>query len=241
MEKESLNGIAKREPSQVRGRIHSFQSLGTVDGPGVRSVVFFQGCPLRCHCCHNPDTWDMGGGKEVSAGGIFDKIRRYTSYYGKEGGVTLSGGEVLMQADFAIALLTLCRSAGIHCALDTSGCVITDKIRELVSLCDLVLMDYKYTNPVDYKRYTGMEQSGADAFLELLEELGIATVIRHVVIPTVNDDPESIAKIKALRDKYSCVTGIEFLPFRKLCVEKYRQMGISFPFEHVPECSQKNF
>ena len=230
----------------TKGYIHSFQSLGTVDGPGVRAVVFFQGCPLRCSCCHNPDTWEVGQGKLMTAGELYDKADRLRAYFGKEGGITLSGGEPLLQGELALSLLGLCREGGIHRVLDTSGCIIDDFTEDILDLTDMVLLDYKYTNPADYLRHTGMEQSRADEFLSegeghaqgilsLLERKRIPTVIRHVVIPTVNDDPESLAKIHALKDSFSCVCGVELLPFRKLCVEKYRRLGIPFPFEHIPE------
>ena len=219
----------------TKGYIHSFQSLGTVDGPGVRAVVFFQGCPLRCSCCHNPDTWEIGQGRLTSAGELYDKTNRLRAYFGRDGGITLSGGEPLLQGELALALLSLCKEGGVHRVLDTSGCIIDEYTDGILDLCDMVLLDYKYTNPADYLRHTGMEQSRADEFLDLLEKKGIPTVIRHVVIPTVNDNPESLARIHALKDSYSCIQGVELLPFRKLCIEKYRRLGIPFPFEHIPE------
>ena len=171
----------------------------------------------------------------MSAGELYDKTDRLRAYFGKNGGITLSGGEPLLQGELARSLLGLCREGGIHRVLDTSGCIIDEFTEDILDLCDMVLLDYKYTSPEDYLRYTGMEQSRADEFLALLEKKKITTVIRHVVIPTVNDNPDSLAKIHALKDRYSCVCGIELLPFRKLCIEKYRRLGIPFPFEHIPE------
>ena len=221
----------------MEGRIHSFQSLGTVDGPGVRAVVFMQGCPLRCVCCHNPDTWDLGGGKVVSAEEIFHKIQRLRAYFGKEGGVTVSGGEPLMQADFVAELFRLCKADGINTALDTSGCIYNEQVERLLSFTDLVLLDYKYTNENDYERYVGMSKRKADAFLERLNEMGKRTWIRQVVIPTLNDTEESARLLYAIGEKYSCVEKTELLPFRKLCIEKYRALGIDFPLENIPEAS----
>lgn len=221
----------------MQGRIHSFQSLGTVDGPGVRAVVFMQGCPLRCACCHNPDTWDMQGGREVTTREIFDKIYRLRSYFGTEGGVTASGGEPLMQPDFLIELFGLCKGAGINCAIDTSGYVYNAKVGELLDLCDLVILDYKYTDEEQYEKYTGMKKDAVERFLGELEARRKRTWIRQVIIPGINDSEESVKKLYALRDRYSCVEKIELLPFRKLCLEKYHSMGIRFPLEDTPEAS----
>ena len=223
----------------MQGRIHSFQSLGTVDGPGVRAVVFMQGCPLRCACCQNPDTWDLGGGKIVSAEEIFRKIQRLRAYFGKDGGVTVSGGEPLLQADFVAELFSLCRADGISCALDTSGCVYNESVERLLSLTDLVLLDYKYTNDTDYKKYTGMSMQSAEDFLARLDALGKRVWIRQVIIPTLNDSEESVRRLYALSERYSCIEKTELLPFRKLCVEKYRALGIDFPLENIPEASEE--
>ena len=221
----------------MQGRIHSFQSLGTVDGPGVRAVVFMQGCPLRCACCHNPDTWDLSGGKQVSAEEIFRKIQRLRSYFGKDGGVTVSGGEPLLQADFVAELFRLCKSDGINTALDTSGCIYNEEVERLLSFTDLVLLDYKYTNEGDYEKYVGMSQKSADEFLLKLSQLNKRTWIRQVIIPTLNDTRESVDRLYALQERYACIEKTELLPFRKLCIEKYRALGIDFALESLPEAS----
>jgi pyruvate formate lyase activating enzyme len=198
-----------------------------------------QGCPLRCACCHNPDTWDLGGGKIVSAEEIFRKIQRLRAYFGKDGGVTVSGGEPLLQADFVAELFSLCRADGISCALDTSGCVYNESVERLLSLTDLVLLDYKYTSGKDYKKYTGMSMQTAEDFLERLDALGKRVWIRQVIIPTLNDSEESVRRLYALSERYSCIEKTELLPFRKLCVEKYRALGIDFPLEKIPEASEE--
>ena len=223
----------------MNGRIHSFQSLGTVDGPGIRAVVFMQGCPLRCACCHNPDTWEFDGGTVVEPGEIFDKIYRLRSYFGKDGGVTVSGGEPLMQADFVSELFELCHRSGISCALDTSGCIYNEGVERLLELCDLVILDYKYTDEAAYTDYVGMEKRRVDAFLDRLEALSRRVWIREVIIPGLNDNSDSVERLYSLRDKYSCIEKIELLPFRKLCTEKYRQMGIEFRLENTPEASSE--
>ena len=221
------------------GRIHSFQSLGTVDGPGVRSVIFMQGCPLRCACCHNPDTWDFSAGEEMSADALMKKILRYKTYYGSEGGVTVSGGEPLIQADFLLELFRELKRQGIHTALDTSGCILNETVKELLKFCDLVLLDFKYTNEDDYLKHTKMEMKKAEEFLEFLQKIKKTTWIRHVVIPSLNDNDDSLQKIFELREQYSCIEKIELLPFRKLCLEKYENMGIEFPLKNTPEAKQE--
>lgn len=221
----------------MQGRIHSFQSLGTVDGPGVRAVVFMQGCPLRCSCCHNPDTWDFEGGTAIEAREAFNKVYRLRSYFGSQGGLTVSGGEPLMQPEFVFELFELCKAAGINCALDTSGCIYNEKVERLLSLCDLVILDYKYTDCDSYQKHVGMKKEKVDFFLQNLQRLNKRVWIRQVIIPSLNDSEEAVQRLYDLRGKYSCIEKIELLPFRKLCIEKYRSMGIEFALEHTPEAS----
>jgi pyruvate formate lyase activating enzyme len=225
--------------NKIKGRIHSFQSLGTVDGPGVRSVIFMQGCPLRCVCCHNPDTWDFEGGTEMSADELVNKVLRYKAYYGEGGGITVSGGEPLMQTEFLLELFKKLKNYGIHTALDTSGCVLNDDVKELLDHTDIVLLDFKYTNADEYLKNTKMEMSKAKEFLEYLQEADKKTWLRYVVIPNLNDGKEDVAKLFELKDQYSCIEKIELLPFRKLCLEKYDEMGIEFPLKNTPEAKQE--
>jgi pyruvate formate lyase activating enzyme len=225
--------------NKIKGRIHSFQSLGTVDGPGVRSVIFMQGCPLRCVCCHNPDTWDFEGGTEMSADELVNKVLRYKAYYGEGGGITVSGGEPLMQTEFLLELFKKLKNYGIHTALDTSGCVLNDDVKELLDHTDIVLLDFKYTNAEEYLKNTKMEMSKAQEFLEYLQEADKKTWLRYVVIPDLNDCKEDVAGLFDLKDQYSCIEKIELLPFRKLCLEKYDEMGIEFPLKNTPEAKQE--
>ena len=219
----------------VTGRIHSFQSLGTVDGPGVRFVVFMQGCPLRCACCHNPDTWDMEGGTEYTTDEVFSKILRYSEYFGKDGGVTVSGGEPLLQSEFVTALFKLCREAGIDTCLDTAGVHLGEKEKALLSVTDRVLLDIKYVTDEMYKKYVGCSIEKPLEFLAYLNEQNIDTTIRQVNIPTLNDSENDILLLKDMVKKYSCVKKIELLPFRKICQTKYDSMKIPFPLAHLPE------
>lgn len=217
------------------GKIHSFQSFGTLDGPGIRAVVFMQGCPLRCVCCHNPDTWDFSEGNLMSAQQVADKIIRLKSYFGEDGGVTVSGGEPLMQAEFVSELFRICKAENISCALDTSGCVLNSEVEKLLSLCDIVLLDYKYTSDDEYKTNCGCSKKSVDLFLKKLQEMGKRVWLRQVIIPQLTDREESLDKLFSLKKKYDCIEKIELLPFRKLCIEKYKQMGIDFPLENTPE------
>lgn len=221
------------------GRIHSFQSLGTVDGPGVRAVVFMQGCPLRCACCHNPDTWDFEGGSEMTVDALMDKICRLRAYFGKDGGITVSGGEPLMQSDFVAELFRKAHAEGINCALDTSGCVYDESVEELLELTDLVLLDYKYTNNSDYEKYCGCTIGAVDTFLEVLSQMNKRVWLRQVIIPTLNDSVGSVKKLFELKQRYSCIEKIELLPFRKLCLEKYTERGIDFPLADIPEADKE--
>ncbi len=219
----------------MTGRIHSFQSLGTVDGPGVRFVVFFAGCNLRCKCCHNPDTWDMGSGTVYSADEIVKKVLRFREYFGEEGGITLSGGEPLLQADFAHEIFSLCHAAGINTCLDTSGSIWNDSVKALLSETDRVLLDIKYTNDALYLENVGCDMKAPLDFLDYLDEQKIPTTIRQVIIPTVNDDKENMLVLKQIIKSHACVDKTELLPFRKICQTKYDSMNLIFPFGHLPE------
>lgn len=223
---------------KISGYVHSFQSLGTVDGPSVRSVIFMQGCPLRCVCCHNPDTWSFNGGIEYTVDEMVQKVLRFKSYYGIAGGVTVSGGEPLAQTEFLIELFKELKRHEIHTAIDTSGCILNENVKKLLEYTDMVLLDFKYTNADDYLKYTGMEMSKAEEFLAYLQEINKRTWLRYVVIPNLNDSKEGVAKLYDLKAKYSCVEKVELLPFRKLCLEKYDELGLDFPLKNTPEAKQ---
>lgn len=217
------------------GKVHSIQSLGTVDGPGVRFVVFMQGCNLRCKCCHNPDTWQQSGGSEYTAEKIVEKALRFREYFGKDGGITLSGGEPLLQPQFAKEVFSLCKQNGINTCLDTSGCLLDDNIKELLCFTDRVLLDYKYTTDTEYKQNVGCSINKVNLFLDYLNEKSIPTTLRQVIIPTVNDSTDNVKALKAVASSHSCVDKVELLPFRKICQTKYDNMNIAFPFGHLPE------
>jgi len=222
----------------MAGRVHSFQSLGALDGPGLRCVVFLQGCPLRCGYCHNPDTWDTKGGQLTEASAIVKKLKRYKSYFGADGGVTVSGGEALLQADFVAELFAQCHQEGIHTCLDTSGCLHADAEEQLLEHTDLCLLDIKFTNHEDYRRHTGADLDDVMAFLGRLKARNIPTWIRQVIVPGLNDTVDNIDRLNELIAPYSNVVKVELLPFHKLCLEKYQTMGIPFPFDHYSAATQ---
>ena len=217
----------------MTGKIHSIQSLGTVDGPGVRAVVFTAGCPLRCIFCHNPDTWEEGG-EEWEATKLADKLMRLYPYI-KNGGVTFSGGEPCLQAEFLAEVARLLKARGLHIALDTSGVIDNEKVDSLLDVVDLVLLDIKFTDERTYKLNTGTTLSQVLSFLDKLERLGKDVWIRHVVIPGITDRTENIKELARLIKPYACVKKTELLPFKKLCLEKYEKLGISFPLKDTPE------
>ena len=212
------------------GRIHSFQSLGTVDGPGIRFVVFMQGCPLRCKCCHNPDTWDFNDGKEYLVEEVLSRAVRFKEYFGLEGGITVSGGEPLIQSEFVKELFLLCHDNGISTCLDTAGCVINDGVVELLKNTDRVLLDIKYTTDNEYQNNVGCKLEKVLEFLNLLDKMKVPTTIRQVIIPSVNDSQDNIKRLKEITSKHKCVDKIELLPFRKICQVKYDNMNLDFPF-----------
>ena len=219
----------------IKGRINSFQSLGALDGPGIRFVAFMQGCNLRCGCCHNPETWNLEDGTEYTPFEVFEKVKRFKSYYGKNGGITVSGGEPLLQPEFVYELFDLCRKEGIDTCIDTSGSIFNDKVLDVLSVTDRVLLDVKYFNSSDYKKYVGCDLEQPLNFLKILDDLHIPTTIRTVIIPTLNDNDENIKFLNALASTHSCIDKIELLPFKKLCKVKYDDLKLRFRFNNFEE------
>lgn len=210
--------------------------MGAVDGPGVRFVVFMQGCPLRCVYCHNPETWDISG-NEYSIEEVVGKILRFRTYFGEKGGVTVSGGEPLMQHGFVSELLRRLREEGIHTALDTSGIGPIDGAREILQYTDLVLCDLKFGSDAEYLKYCKGDRKNVLSFLKLAEEMEIPLWIRHVVIPGLTDNREGVVDIANQAKGFSNLKKFEILPFRKLCMTKYTELGIPYPLAQAEECS----
>ncbi len=217
----------------MNGQVHSIQSLGTVDGPGLRFVVFLQGCNLRCKCCHNPDTWEMKGEKTFTPEEIVKKALNYREYFGEKGGITLSGGEPLLQSEFAYEIFKLCHENGINTCLDTSGSILNNQVKKLLTETDRVLLDIKYTDNALYLENVGCSIDKPMDFLEYLNEQKIPTTIRQVIIPTLNDNEENIERLNEIVKKYSCIDKVELLPFKKICQTKYDSMNIPFPFANM--------
>ena len=219
----------------MTGNIHSLQSLGTLDGPGVRTVLFLQGCALRCSCCHNPDTWQQNIGTVQTPQEVFAQVQRYQPFFGSEGGLTVSGGEALLQQAFVTELFTLCKAKGIHTCLDTSGCVCNDATGALLAVTDLVLLDIKYTTEALYAAHVGCSLAQVMRFLALLQAHGVPTWLRQVVINNLNDNDENLQMLADIANTHPCVKKVELLAFRKLCLEKYEALGKVFPFTDKPE------
>ena len=215
----------------VQGFIHSIQTLGTLDGPGVRFVLFMQGCNLRCGCCHNPDTWECSGGKVYTVQELTDRIERYRTYFGKDGGVTVSGGEPILQAYFVAELFKECRARGINTCLDTSGSILNDDVVGLLSVTDRVLLDIKYHTNELYRKHVGCSIDKPLAFLRYLDEKKIPTTLRQVIIPSLNDNEANIEFLNSVIESYKCIDGVELLPFKKICKVKYDKIGLDFEFD----------
>jgi pyruvate formate lyase activating enzyme len=223
----------------MKGTIHSFQSLGTLDGPGLRFVLFMQGCPLRCINCHNPDTWTLEG-DPYDVNQVYATILRYKSFISKNGGVTVSGGEPLMQWEFVAELFSRLQKSGIHTALDTSGMADLGGAKQVLKHTDLVICDLKFSNPEEYLMNCRGDMGKVMDFIQLTEKERISLWIRHLVIPGVNDAPASIQEIVRIAKSFNNLEKLEFLPFKKTCITKYEALGIPFPLAQTEECSEKH-
>ncbi len=217
---------------RVTGKIHSFESFGTVDGPGIRFVVFLQGCPLRCLYCHNPDSRPLAGGKEMSAEEVAKQALKYRAYFGDKGGVTVSGGEPLVQLDFLIELFTLLKREGVHTCLDTSGICFREedaRYEELARVTDLVLLDIKHADEEAHRALTGQSGFAPRAFAQFLSDRGVPMWIRHVLVPNLTDDDGALARLRAFLNILNTVEKIEVLPYHSMGEAKYEKLGLDYP------------
>lgn len=224
----------------MKAKIHSFESFGTVDGPGIRFVVFFQGCPLRCKYCHNPDTWKYDGGDEYTSDEIVSRIVRYKNYFGEKGGVTVSGGEPLYQIDFVIELFKKLKNEGINTAVDTSGYMFNEndeevlkKHNELIKYTDLFLLDIKHISDNAHTELTGVSNKNTLSFAKYLSRNNKKMWIRYVLIPAITDIDEDITDLKAFIDTLNTVEHIEVLPYHTMGKSKYDKLGIKYRLEGV--------
>lgn len=212
----------------MKGRIHSLESMGLMDGPGIRFVLFLQGCRLRCAYCHNPDTWAELGGTWCEPAELMKEISRYISYFAASGGgVTFSGGEPLLQPDFLLQMLKLCREAGIHTALDTAGAGC-GRYEEILTLTDLVILDLKHHCNEGYQKVTGLGIEAVEPFWEALRKSAAAVWVRHVVVPGLTDTPEYIRALRELIQTFPRVEKVELIPYHGLGEHKYAQMGLKY-------------
>lgn len=220
------------------GKIHSIETMGLVDGPGVRFVVFFQGCPNRCIFCHNPDTWELNGGFDISAQELIRKILKYKNYYGNQGGVTFSGGEPMIQKDFLIELLKLCKTCNLHTCLDTSGVGVGD-YEEILKYTDLVLLDIKALEEESYLAIVKNKKKEFDKFLDVCQKMKKKLWIRQVILPGINDNEEYLLKLKEFIQTLSYVEKVELLPYHSMAKKKYQELGIAYSLDSMPDMDQE--
>ncbi|MBB3868494.1 pyruvate formate-lyase-activating protein [Parageobacillus toebii] len=231
----------------MKGFIHSIETCGTVDGPGLRYVIFTQGCLLRCQYCHNADTWEIGKGKEMTVEEIIDDVKTYLPFINASGGgITVSGGEPLLQIDFLIELFKACKKLGIHTAIDSSGGCYTaeasfqQKLNELLSYTDLILLDLKHIDEKKHRKLTGKTNQHILQFARFLSEKNVPIWIRHVLVPTITDDPNDLRSLAAFIRTLNNVEKIEILPYHKLGVYKWKALGLKYPLEGIEPPSEES-
>ena len=232
MEKKDLRYYAK---------VHSIESFGTVDGPGIRFVLFLQGCHLQCKYCHNRDTWDINSGEYKSLDDIFDKIMRYKNYIFPNGGVTVTGGEPLLQLKFLVELFTKLKSENIHTCIDTSGMLpLTNDIQKVLELTDLVLLDIKHIDDEKCKNLVGRSNTSELKFARYLSNNNIPIWIRQVLIPGFTDDKEDLLKLKNFISTLNSVQKIEILPYHNMGAYKWKKLGFKYELENVREATNED-
>lgn len=223
----------------MKGYVHSLESFGSVDGPGVRYMIFLSGCAMRCQFCHNPDTWNVDGGEERTADDLVKQALRYKPYWGKDGGITVSGGEPLLQMDFLLELFKKAKAKGVHTTLDTAGNPFTreepffSKFKELMEVTDLVMLDIKQIYEDKHKTLTGWSNSNILDMAEYLSETGKSVWIRHVLVPGGSDDDEQLIELDKFIKKLKNVDRVEVLPYHSLGTFKWEELGIDYPLKDV--------
>ena len=213
----------------MNGKITDIETMGLVDGPNMRLVLFLAGCKLRCLYCHNPETWSFEGLKEISPEEVLKMYNKYKNYYGENGGVTFSGGEPLLQSEFVLETIKLLKDNGIHTVLDTAG--VGADYDDIVKFVDLVILDIKAVDPKEYKFVTGMEMAEFNQFLEKCIKLNKKLWLRQVIVPNINDDEEHVLKLKEFAKNIPNVEKIELLPYHSMAKEKYQKLGIPYRLE----------
>lgn len=225
----------------MKGRIHSFESLGAVDGPGLRYVIFMQGCNLKCKYCQNRDTWDIHGGEEYDVEEVFEKILRYKNYITPNGGVTISGGEPLLQSKFLIELFKKLKKENISTCIDTSGNVaLTDEIKELIDLTDLFLLDIKCINDDICKDLVGVSNKLELEFAKYLSQINKDVWIRQVLVPGITDHEDDLLKLKEFLSSLNNVKKVEILAYHDLGKFKWENLGCNYELEDVPNATTED-
>lgn len=229
----------------MNGYIRQIESFGTLDGPGIRLVVFFQGCPLRCKFCHNPETWKIGDGNLMSVEEILEIYKKNKEFY-SNGGITATGGEPLLQIDFLTELFEKAKKSGIHTCLDTSGIVfhrinreILQKTEKLLESTDLVMLDIKHIDAEKHKALTGMSNENVLDFAKFVSEKGVALTIRHVVVGGITDEPKDLRELGRFIGGLKTAKSLDVLAYHTLGVHKYRELGLEYPLDGVPQTSKE--
>ncbi len=234
-----MTSIEKQESAPVLGNIHSVESFGSADGPGVRYIVFLKGCAMRCKYCHNPDTWAGQGEDWQTPEEVLNKALRYKNYWKKNGGITVSGGEALLQIDFVTELFRLAKEKGVNTCLDTSGNPFTrqepffGKFRKLMEVTDLFMLDIKHMDPAGHRKLTGCDNANILDMARFLSDSGKAMWIRHVLVPGITDDEEQLTSLRKFIDTLKTVERVEILPYHTLGVFKWKELGIPYQLEGV--------
>lgn len=226
----------------MKGRIHSTESFGTVDGPGIRFVVFMQGCPMRCAYCHNPDTWELSGGTLRSTDEILEEYQSYKEFL-RGGGITVTGGEPLMQLEFITDLFSKAKNIGIHTCLDTSGITFTsnqkEKYQKLLEVTDLVMLDLKQINEIKHRKLTGQSNEAILSFASFVSEKKKELWIRYVAVPGLTDQEEDLIQLGEFLATLSSLKALDVLPYHTMGVDKYQRLGITYPLDGVEPMSKE--
>lgn len=218
----------------MKGRLHSIETFGAVDGPGIRTVFFMQGCPARCLYCHNPDSWDPSGGRDIEIEEIVHWAVRGMPYYGDKGGVNFSGGEPLLQGQFITEAMKALKKEGINSAIDASGTYVDEYTEEAVKTCDLVLLDIKHPDPERFKIVTGKDQETLFRLIDIINRHGRHVWIRNVVVPDINDTEEDIEALNEFISQVEHIDKVELLGYHTMAVQKYGKLGITYRLKGVP-------
>ena len=228
----------------MTGYIHSTESFGTVDGPGIRFVIFMQGCPLRCKYCHNPDTWELRQGTEMTSDELLALYQKNKAFYSK-GGITVTGGEPLLQIDFLLELFTKAKELGIHTCIDTSGITYSPdnesynkKLTALMKLTNLVMLDIKHIDSQKHKELTGHFNENILAFAEFIDSMGVEICVRHVVVQGITDTADDLKSLGRFIGKLKHLRYLDVLPYHTMGVNKYRDLGLEYPLEGIQPTSQ---